>query len=102
MAREIVLLDDLAHIAEDLLGCGDRRSAPRPEAIAKRVQVAVRANARITVGDPGAAEAGLRFKHPKAGVRALLGQVVGAADPGNSGPDDKHVEVLGPRLDGFG
>ena len=71
--------------------------APRPglEAIAEGVEVAVRADARIFVREPGAAEAFLRFEHDEARAGALVGEVVGAADAGDAGADDQDVEVLG-------
>src|SRR5215212_1432521 len=92
--REIVLVDHLAHIAPDLFGRGDRRAGPRLEAIAERIQVAVGADAGITMGPPCPAERLLRFEHDKARPRALMRQVIGGADPGNPGPDDQYVEML--------
>ena len=38
---------------------------------------------------------GIVLEHHEARVRALLRQVVGAADPGNAGADDQDVEMLG-------
>ena len=49
----------------------------------------------IAVRQPGAAEALLRLEHHEARARALLGEVIGAADPGDARADDQHVEVLG-------
>ena len=43
---------------------------------------------------PGAAEALLRFEHDEARAGALVGQVIGAADAGDAGADDQHVEML--------
>src|SRR5437879_13024581 len=57
MAREIVLVDDLAHIAEDLGRGRDRRAGPRLEAIAEGIEIAVGADAGIAVGTPRAANA---------------------------------------------
>ena len=102
MAAQVILLDDLAHVAKDLLSRGNRLSAPRLEAIAEGVQVAVRADARIPVGDPGAAEAVLQFQHHEAGSGTLLRQVVGAADTGNPGPDNEDIKVFRSCRDGFG
>ena len=82
---EIVLLDHLAHVGQDLGRGRDRRAGPGLEAIAEGVEVAVGADAGIAVGQPGAAEALLRFQHDEARAGALLGQVIGAADPGNAG-----------------
>src|SRR5439155_20773359 len=94
VAGEIVLVDDLAHIAEDLGRGRDRRAGPRLEAIAEGVEIAVGADARIAVGRPRAAKALLFFEDDKAGSGALPGQVIGAADPGDPRPDDHDVEVL--------
>src|SRR5271166_1715007 len=63
---EVVLLDDFAHIGEDL-GCGrDRRADPRLETIAEGIEVAIRPDTRITVGYPRAAEALLSFEDHEA------------------------------------
>jgi len=48
------------------------------------------------VGAPGATEPVLGFQHDKALARALLLQMVGGADAGNTGAHDHHVK----RLDG--
>ena len=45
VAAEIVLVDDLAQVAEDLGGGRDRRAGPRLEAVAEGVEVAVGADA---------------------------------------------------------
>src|SRR5829696_7429441 len=66
VAREVVLLDHLAHVVQYLLGRGDRLAGPRLEAIAEGVEVAVGADARIAMGDPRPAEALLRFQHDEA------------------------------------
>ena len=92
---EVVLVDDLAHVGEDLRGRRDRRAGPGLEAIAEGVEVAVGADARIAMGDPRAAEAFLRLEDDEARAGALLGEVIGATDAGNSGADDQDVEVLG-------
>ena len=96
MRAEVVLVDDLAHVAQDLRCRRDRRAGPGLEAIAEGVEVAVRADARIFVRDPGAAEAFLRFEHDEAGAGALLGEVIGAAHARDAGADDQDVEMLGP------
>ncbi len=95
MARQIVLLDHLAHIGQDLFGPGDGRADPRLEAIAEGVEVAVGADAGITMHPPGAAEALQPLEHDKAPVGALLFQMIGGADAGNPGADDQHVEMFG-------
>ncbi len=94
VGREMVLVDHLAHIAQDFLGAGDRRADPGLEAIAEGVEVAVGADPRIGVGAPGAAKTVQGVQHHETLVRALLGQVIGAAHAGYARPDDQHVEVL--------
>ena len=91
---EIVLLDHLAHIGADFVGGRDRRADPRLEAVAEGVQVAVGTDARIFVGPPGAAKRLLLFQRHEGGAGHLLGEVVGAADAGDAGTDDQHVEML--------
>ena len=44
--------------------------------------------------DPRAAECRLRFQDDEARARKLLCQVVGAADAGDAGADDQHVEMF--------
>ena len=101
VTAEVVLCDDFAHVGEDL-GCGrDRRTGPGLEAVAERIEVAVRPDAGIAVRQPGPAEAFLRFEDDEARVGALLGEVVGAADAGDSGADDQHVEMLGLLRNGY-
>ena len=97
VAGEAVLVDHVAHVLEDFFRACDRRARPRLEPIAERVEVAVGADARIAVRPPRAAEAIERFEHDETRARALLGQVIGRAHPGDSCPDDQHVEVLGFR-----
>ena len=92
---EIVLLDHLAHVAEDLGGRGDGRADPGLEAIAEGVEVAVGADAGILVRQPGAAEALQVLQHHEALARAVVLQVIGPADAGNPGPHDQYIEVLG-------
>src|SRR5215471_20884168 len=87
VAGKIVLLDHLAHVRQDLgRGC-DRQTGPRLEAVAKRVQIAVGADAGIAMGPPRAAEALLRVKRDEALVRTLLFKVIGGPDAGNPGTD---------------
>ena len=92
---ETVLGDDFAHVVEDLGPGRDRRTCPRFEAVTERVKVAVGPGAGVAVGEPRAAEALLRFEHDKARAGTLLGEMVSRADPGDAGPDDHDVEVLG-------
>ncbi len=69
---QIMVVDDLAHIGQDLFGRGDGRALPRLEAVAEGVEVAVGSDARIAVGMPGAAEALLALQHREARPRTLL------------------------------
>ena len=61
MGREVVFLDHLAHVFPDGFRRGDGLPRPGLEAIAKGVEIAVGANTWVFVGEPGAAEAALRF-----------------------------------------
>ena len=94
VAREVVILDHLAHIVQDLLGGGDRRAGPGLEAVAEGEEIAVGADPGKFVREPGPAEALLRLKHHEAGARELLDQVIGAADARDAGTDDQHIKVL--------
>jgi hypothetical protein len=94
VTRQVVLVDDLAHVAQDLGRGRDRGAGPRLEAVAESVEIAVGADARIAMGEPGAAKAFLRFEDDKAHAGALPGEVIGGADPGNPGPDDHNVELF--------
>src|SRR5439155_23138601 len=80
----------------------DRRARPRLEAIAEGVKVAIGSGARVAMSEPRAAEAFLRFEYDKARAGALLGEMIGAANPGDPGPDDHDVEMLSLRRCGFG
>ena len=99
---EVVLVDDLGHVADDLGGGGDRRTTPWLEAIAERMQVAVRSDARVAMGEPRTAEAFLRVQDDEACSGALLREVKGAADARDSRSNDEDVEVLGPQWGGLG
>ena len=68
---------------------------PRLEAVAEGVEVAVGADAGIAMRAPSAAKAFLLLEHDKARTTALVRQVIGAADTGNPGPNDQHVEMFG-------
>ena len=98
VAVEIVVLDHLAHVAEDLRAGGDRRSDPGLETVAEGVEVAVGPDAGIGMRQPGAAEAFEAFENHEAGPGALLREVVGAADARDPGSDDQHVEMLHDRF----
>ena len=91
---EIVLGDDLAHVGFDFLRGRDRRPDPWLEAVAEGVEIAVGTDARIFVGEPGAAETLLALQDDKALVRKLLCKLIGAADAGNAGADDQDVEMF--------
>ena len=94
VSAELVLLDHLAHVAQDFLGGGDRCAGPGLETVAEGVELAVRAYAGVAVRDPGAAEAVLGFQHQVAGAGALGLEVVGSADAGDAGADDDDVKEL--------
>jgi hypothetical protein len=94
VAGEVVLVDDLVHVAQNLGGGGDGRARPGLEAVAEGIEVAIGADAGEAMGDPGPPEAALRVEHDEAGARTLPGEVVGSAHPGDAGADDEHVEML--------
>src|SRR5882762_10535767 len=101
VGAEGVLLDDLAHIAQNLRGGRDRSAGPRLEPVAEGMQVAVGPDAGIAVGQPGSAKTLLSLQHNKTCSRALLGQMVGRAHPGNAGARDNNMPgaVSGGRAD---
>src|SRR5262249_30252925 len=75
---------------------GDRLLlAPRLEAVAERVHVRVRADARVAEEVPGAADRVARLDDRVRLARAVALQVVRRADAGDPGADDEDVEVLG-------
>src|SRR6185312_4728178 len=83
------------HVGEDRLAVGDRlRRRPRPEAVAERVHVGVRADPRVAEEVPGAADRLPRLEDRVALAGAALLQVVRGADPGDAGPDDEDVDAL--------
>ena len=94
VAGDIVLFDHLAHVFQDFVGRGDRRSRPRLEAIAEGVEVTVRPDPRVLVGKPGAAESFQRIQDHEAAFRGLILQVVGRAHAGNAGAHDQNIEVF--------
>src|SRR5262249_22600970 len=94
---ETVIVDDLAHVLQDLGGARNRCARPRLEAIAEGVGVAVGADAGIAMRNPGATESPLAFEHDKARAGTLLCQMICCADPGDAGADDQHVEMLDLR-----
>src|SRR5205085_3680165 len=95
VAAEIVLVDDFAHVVEDLGSRGDWCTGPWLEAIAESIKVAIRPDAGIAVGEPGTTEAFLRLEDDKARPAALLGEVIRTTDPGDSRPNDHDIEMLG-------
>ena len=94
---EVVLGDYLAHVGAYFGRGSYRRPGPGLETVAECVQVAVGTNAGITVRPPGAPKALLHVEYDEGFFRTLPGEMIGAADSGNAGPDDQHVEVLGTR-----
>src|SRR5207247_1028868 len=76
----------VAQVLEDRWAVGDRlRVRPRPERIAERVHVRVRANARVTEEVPRPAERLATFEDRVRLRRAVRLQVIRGADPGDSG-----------------
>ena len=97
LAIDAALARRRPHVVEDRLAVGDRlRRRPRPEAVAERVHVGVGADPGIAEEVPGAADRLARLEDREALARATLLQVMGGADPGDPGADDKHIDALRP------
>src|SRR5215510_11524105 len=65
---------------------------PRFEAIAERMHVAVRPNARIPEQVPCAANGAAAFQHREGLARTMHLQVDGCANPRNTRADYNHIE----------
>ena len=102
VSGEAVFVDDLAEIGENLVRGRNRFADPWLEAIAEGVEVAVRPDAGIAMGDPGAAEAVLGLEDHEAHPGTLGLEVIGGADARDSGPDNRHIEMLRPLRFGVG
>src|SRR5690242_6214979 len=94
MLIEFVFGDHLAHVGPYLRSTRDWRARPRLESIAERVKIAVGTDARIAVRKPRTAKALLGFENDEAGTRKLFRQMIRAANAGNAGADDQHIEML--------
>ena len=82
-------------VAQDRRPVGDRPLVgPRPERIAERVQIGVRAHTGEAEEVPRAAERRAALEDRVARPRALGLQVVPGGDAGQPGAHDQHVEVL--------
>ena len=68
---EAIVIDDVAEIGENLGSGRDRLADPWLEAVAKSVEVAIRPDAGIAVGDPGAPKTVLGFEDHEARRRTL-------------------------------
>ena len=62
--------------------------------VTKCVQVTVGANARVTVHVPGATKAVQAFKHYKPLLGTLGLQMIGGANTGDAGTNDKGVKMF--------
>ncbi len=98
---EADLVDDaglgrgVADVLQDRSTIGDRLLAfPRPERIAERVHVRVRADARIAEQIPRASDGVARLEDGVAGPGTLGLHVVGGADAGEPRADDQNIKVL--------
>ena len=97
MRSESVLLDDLAHVLEDLGRRRDRRAAPWLEPEPVGVEVRIGSDAGISVGMPSPPEARLGVEDDEARPWALRPQVIGGGDPGDAGADDQHIVMVARR-----
>lgn len=94
MPRQVVLFDDLAHVGLDLVRGSDRLALPGLEAIAERVEVAVGADARILVGQPGPPKPSWRLQFDGT-ISIWWWRMSSAANARNAGADDDDIEMLG-------
>jgi hypothetical protein len=96
---DAVLASGVDDVAADRGPVGDRlRVGPRPEGVAEGEHVGVRPDARVAEQVPGAADRVPRLEDGEALVGALLAQVAGGTDTGETGPHDEDVEVFGGVL----
>ena len=85
----------LAHVGEDRRPVRDRlRLRPRPERVAERVHVRVRADARVAEQVPRPSDALARLEDRDRLARALRFQMARCADPREPRADDQHVDAL--------
>src|SRR6185437_7011240 len=92
---DAVLGRGLADIGADGGAVGDRLGLdPGFEAVAERVHVRIRADARIAEQIPGAAYRVTPFEDGEALARALGLQVIGGADAAQPGAHDDHFEMF--------
>ena len=92
---DAVVARDLADVGQDRRAVGDRLGVlPRPEGVAQRVHVGVRADAGIAEQIPGAAAGLARLEDGVALARALVLQVPGRADARQARAHDQDVEVF--------
>jgi hypothetical protein len=99
MPGEVVFGDHVVQVFHDFGAGGDGRADPWLETVAEGKKIAIRTNAGITMGEPGASEALLGFQDGEAGAGTLRRQVVGAADARNAGADNEHVHMFRAALD---
>ena len=93
VSADVLLVEGFVEILQNLFGRGDRRTAPGLPAVAERIEIAVGADAGILMGDPGTAEAFLALQENERLAGALLLQVIGGVDAGDTGADDQHIEM---------
>ena len=94
LARE--LARGVADVAQYRRTVGHRLGLPpRPERVAKREHVRVRANAGVAEQVPGTPRRLSCLEDRERLLRAAPAQVTGRAHPRQAGADDQHVYVLG-------
>ena len=96
-----VIVRGVADVVEDRGAVGDRLGAlPGPEAVAQRVHVGVRADARVAEQVPGTADRIARLENRECLTGTALAQLTCRADAGEACTEDQHIEVLGCALRG--
>src|SRR5205823_10472948 len=97
---DAVLGGRLAYVAEDRGPVRDRLGlTPRPEDVAQRVHIGIRADPGVPEEVPGAAHALARLEDRVALAGAARLKVTGGADARQAGAHYQHVDVLGQDVD---
>ena len=94
VGRDLVLGHCLTQVRQDRRAVSDRLAVcPRLERIAKRVHVAVAADARIAEEVPGPAEVLASLEEQERPMRTLGSEVAGCTDPRQTSPHDEDINV---------
>src|SRR5262245_29772264 len=95
LALDAVLAGSRADILENGGTVGDGLGRhPRPERVAEREHIGIRAHAGIAEQGPGAADAVASLEDGDRLAGAFLSQVAGGTDPRQARADDQNVYVI--------